>query len=81
MIIFRSTRADIRLLFLGDLSEIADDVKRIIREMSNHVTGRDYDVTLIHNFIIDISSTIPDGYSTPKPPPTGNSYLKVGTCQ
>ena len=74
LIFCRTTRANFRLVFLGDVSDIRDEVRRVIVEKADRTEGTDYKVLLVDKFIIDISSKFPDGYSTPKPPPAGTTF-------
>ena len=80
MNIFRTTRANFRLVFLGDISDIRDEVRRVIMDKADRTEGTDYKVLLVDRFIIDISSKFPDGYSTPKPPPAGNIFTEICGC-
>lgn len=72
----RTTRAYFRLVFRGDISDIKDEVRRVIEEKATRVAGEDYNVMLIDKFVVGISSIFPDGFSTPKPPPTGITESK-----
>ena len=71
LLFFRTTRAYFRLLFLGDISDIRGEVRRVIQEKATRVAGRDYKALLVDKFVVDISSVFPEGFSTPRPPPAG----------